>query len=290
MTHFIKSIDCFSHQGFRSQNVLNHYNEDRFFVGTNLFAVIDGATAILNEDMDGLNPSAYTSNFLANFYAEHQNAPYSAGDYLRHANAAFCKDMQENWPNIYAQGKSGPCASVACLKFSSDYKKATVANLGDCAIALYRKGNWSLESPHSAYHRAIDAEFADMVFAEMQKGETMVSARKLPHIAEHLRQMRAMTNIKYGVFNAEPEGLSFLQEKELDLIDVTHIALMSDGFIHPAEKSEDAGILRSAEGLKTFGCAGYYAKLKQIFDQDPDAQKYRRLKHMDDSTALLLTL
>lgn len=289
MRPLIRSVDCFTHQGFVAPGTLNHYSEDRFVAATRSFAVIDGATSLTAADMGGINPSAYTSRFLADFIMAHDQSDMTAREMLLAANRAFAQDLAANWPDIVALGKLGPCASAALLRLHDD-GTATWANVSDCVIAQCATGDdWQVLSEWSARHAELDDQLADATFAEIAKGAAPAAARKLEHIQEICRANRSLVNVEYGVFNADPEMADFLFDGRIDLQAGQSFALFSDGMIWP-EGAAQAALGDSARNIGKLGPAAYYAGLQALYDADPQFQRFRRLKHMDDATALLLRM
>lgn len=289
MSHLIRAIDSYSHQGYLQKGEPNHYNEDRSFIGTSLFSVIDGATALIAEDMGGLNPSAFTSKFLAEFFANNQTSSETAEELIKRANKEFLEILTENWPHILKLGKLGPCAAVACIKIQEN-NKATIANLSDCAILAKKNNVWEILSIQSKRHQELDQQLASAMFKELDQGKNIKTVKDLPQIAALREKNRKLLNLEYGVFNAEPEALNFLHSQQIDTTDISHIALFTDGYIHPNTQTEEEGLIKSAQLIEKLGCFGAYQALKELYDADAEFKKFKRLKHMDDSTALLLEL
>lgn len=280
-------IEAFAHQGFKAPELPNHYNEDRFVAGSRIFAAIDGSTSIVNIDMNGLNTSAYTSNFLVEFLQAHdRDDDLSAGDILQKALHAFQKHLQDKWPDVLALGKKGPCAAVAVLKLHGD--KASFASLADCAIVAGQKDAWQVLNNTSEKHYELDLKLAEALFAAMQKGLPAHKARNEPEVAALREQNRVLQGNAYGVFSADPAMVEFMHSDTFDLADYDKIALFSDGMVWPDATGLDASLRLSAQKMAALGLHSYYNQMKSLYDADPDFVRFQRLKHMDDATALLL--
>lgn len=291
MSHRLKSIDAFSHQGFKGVGAPNHYNEDRLVTGTNLFAVIDGATALVDADMGGLNPSAYTSQFLAAFLMKNDDPadPRSAKDLLIDANIAFRQHLKEDWPHILELGKLGPCCAVALIKIHND-GMISHANLADCSILVLQNNQWHMVSKFWPCHAELDQQLADAIFAEIHKGASIAEAKKAPHIQEHLKKGRQLANIDYGFFNADEAVKDFIKYGTLQSKDAEAIIVMSDGLFWPESSSHEQASLTAAKKIYEQGVYGYYQDFKALYDADPNFQRFPRFKHMDDATALFIKL
>lgn len=290
MSNLISSVDAFSHQGFKGGEIPNHYNEDRIVTGTQIFAVIDGATSVIAEDMNGLNSSAYTSQYLADFlYANDLPDTRTAYDLLLEANHAFREHLEVCWPNVMAMGKLGPCASVALIKIHPDGTIST-ANVSDCAIAMLKDNKWELISKHCPRHVELDNELAESIFEKIDQGTPVSEVLQLSCTQDHIKKNRMLLNIEYGVFNAEPEMKEFLAGNMLDAKGITAFALLSDGMHWPESVGEEGACISAAERMYNAGVYGYYQELKALKGKDPDFVKFRRLKHMDDASGVVIRL
>lgn len=287
MSHLVKSVDAFSHQGFKKVGAPNHYNEDRMVVGTDVFAVIDGATALVPTDMDGINPSAYTAKFLAEFlYQQTQHQAETAYKLLVRANAELRENLRKHWPEVLELGKLGPCAMVSVVKLHGN--KATIANAGDCAIAVLTEGNWHLKSNHYPRHAELDHNLHQRVFGLLDAGHTYAEAWEMVH--DQLVMGRNLANVEYGVFNAEPETVEFLKHQEIDLTNIEAIALMSDGLQWMEADTDTEAYLEAAAQMHKKGVRNYHGEMLALLDTDPTFKQYRRLKHADDATGIVISL
>ncbi|MEC9291944.1 MAG: PP2C family serine/threonine-protein phosphatase [Pseudomonadota bacterium] len=288
MSHVIQNVDSFSHQGYVAVQTPNHYNEDRMVVGTYTFAVIDGATAITPADIDGLNTSAYTSKFLAEFLSANDSSDMDARESMLAANHAFKSHLEAEHPNIIELGKSGPCAAAAMIKIHKN--EVSFSNISDCAIVGFKKGEWHVLSTHSTFHADLDKKLSDYIFTESAKGINVNEIRKTEAVRSIIERNRGLTNVKYGVFNYEPEMENFLTGGTFKAGEFTRIVMFSDGLDWPEGKSTEQSLKMAAEKMTEMGVKNYYEMLKEMFASDPTFERYRRLKHMDDATGLVITL
>lgn len=290
MSDLISSIDSFSHQGYSEFNKRNHYNEDRLVIGRSIFAVIDGATALVPLEKDGLNASAYTSKFLSHYLYNQDETDFSAQTLLLNANKAFREYLEKEWPEVLDVGKLGPCAAVSLIKIHNK-KKATISNISDCGIVTLNKDTeFEQISQHYARHAELDEELANAIFEELDKGLPIAEVKKLPQIVKRLTNNRSLINVEYGKFSAEEVMKDFTFEKEIDLTNIKTICLFSDGLFWPEEKDEKSAMLRATRFINELGVSAYYKKLKALKDSDPNFKKFKRLKHMDDATGMLITV
>lgn len=289
----IHFIDAFTHQGFKTKDGPNHYNEDRVVIGTHVFAVIDGATAVVPGERNGLNASAYTSDFLMRFFHAHDNNDTTtAQNLIIAANKAFRTDLETYWPEMIKAGALGPSAALSLVKFHAD-GTLSYANMADCSCVIEKGDAPVMISHHYPRHSELDEILADAIFKEIEKGLTPLEARELPHVAAIIRTNRGLINVDYGVFNAQEKMVDFVRGGTLSADDVKTlktITLLSDGMLWPEEKSLEAGALKAASLMKEKGVRDYYFRMKDMYDKDHSMQQFRRLKHMDDASALVIHL
>ncbi len=288
MSHVIQNVDSFSHQGYIDVQTPNHYNEDRMVVGTYTFAVIDGATAITPADINGLNTSAYTSKFLADFLYRHDDSNWLSQNTILEASRAFKCHLESEHPHIIELGKDGPCAAAAMIKVHNG--TVSYSNISDCSILAEKDGVWHILSTHSTRHANLDKELADYLFSKVAEGKSMKDARTDETFINMRDTNRRLLNIEYGVFNHEREMVPFLNGGTFKAGEFTRIVMFSDGMVWPNSVNEDDALKITAEKMAETGVKNYYEMLKNMFASDPTFERYRRLKHMDDATGLVITL
>jgi len=288
MSHVIQNVDSFSHQGYIDVQTTNHYNEDRMVVGTYTFAAIDGATAITPVEVEGMNTSAYTSKFLADFIYDMDSSALTAQDTFKQAGSAFKTHLEEHHPHIIELGKDGPCAAAAMIKVHQGI--VSYSNISDCSILAEKDGVWHILSTHSTRHANLDKELADYLFSKVAEGKSMKDARTDETFINMRDTNRRLLNIEYGVFNHEREMVPFLNGGTFKAGEFTRIVMFSDGMVWPDSVNEDDALKITAEKMTEMSVRHYHEMLKNMFASDPTFERYRRLKHMDDATGLVITL
>ena len=267
MSDLVSFVDGFTHQGFTSVHQKNHYNEDRLFIGRSIFAVIDGATALIKMEKDGLNASAYTARFLAQFFMEHDHTERSAKELLLKANTDFKAHLKTEWPEVLDAGKLGPCAAVSVVKIH-DKNTATISNIADCGIVTKdKKGTYSQVSEHYQRHAELDSDLAAAIFEKLDMGLSLSDAKKHNDIVTKLENNRSLSNVEYGNFTAEEDMQKFLKSKELNLKNIETITLFSDGYLWPDAESEQEGMLKAARLINLYGAYQAYQKIKAAKDK-----------------------
>lgn len=280
-----RSIDVFTHQGFKAKGELNHYNEDRFVTSGDLFAVIDGATSVVPHDMDGLNTSAYTAEFVRTlFEAMAGEEELTASDVLLETNSAFGEHLKEDWSEVAKEGKLGPSANLVLVKFAED-GTFTFAQVGDCILLIKRRGEWHQLTPDMRFK--MDERSYQKALAELPEGFDMTQFKDSPPMLKLNKEKRMLSNVKTGVFTGEPQMKKFIMEGEKGMDGVEAMALMCDGMAWPHD-GEKQMYITAAQKMEEMGVKAYWQALKAEYDADPDFKSFLRLKHMDDATAVLV--
>jgi hypothetical protein len=284
-THF-SAIHTFSHQGFKAPDQPNNYCEDRLLIAGKTFAVIDGATAVIDVDMNGLNASAYTSQFLAEYLGKFDSEPLTAGDLLLQANTAFGEDLKTNWPEVHAQGKKGPCAAVILLRINGN--QATWAQAHDSnLVGRKQDGTWELVSKIDEEMTRWTKEECALRQPYIEQGYDFASVRSVPEVRAQSLAKRARINLDFSDFNGEPEFADHMASGSFNIQDYTDLVLFSDGMDWPEKEGAEA-LTVAAEKISELGGRAYHDLLQEMYAGDLKGRKYSRLKHMDDATALHL--
>ena len=295
MSTLVQSVDAFTHQGYKTPRELNHYNEDRLVVGRNLFAVIDGATAVVNVDMGGLNPSAYISNYLADYLmAVSADDPRTALELLTDANDAVREHFRTEWPEVFALGKLGPSCAAAIVRLHPETNTMTVASVADCSVVMRRKGKgWNVITPTrkgDGGQGRLSKRLHDVLAKQIAKGMTPEQAKQSEPVQEILKNNRMRVNVEFGSFNGEKDAEKFFFSQTLSLAELQHLAMFSDGLEDPDGETHADQCVGAAQEMYARGVRNYHAFLKNdIFGLDEDFTRYPRAKHMDDSTGIVLT-
>lgn len=285
----IQSVDIFTHQGFKSVGVKNHYNEDRFVHTAQISSVIDGATALVAFDMNGLNPSAYTAQFLADYLSQHFDDDLTAHDVLTQASKDFHVHIRDAWPDVFVLKKLGPSASV-CLIKRHDNGDVSYANVGDSSCFLIDSNNQQKRlSHHYQAHIDLDNRWLNACQEEVRKGTAISDIRKIPHMSALIGGNRNLSNVTYGVFNSELVTQDFIRGGVIKKDAYKGFVLFSDGLLWPDADDEHLSMDLATQKIWNHGVYPYYQDhMKPLKDADSDFIKYARLKHMDDATGLVV--
>ncbi|MBI1363376.1 MAG: hypothetical protein GC134_05275 [Proteobacteria bacterium] len=288
----IRSLDAFTHQGFSKAGTPNKGSEDTFAVRDNsFFAVIDGATSMVDHNMNGLTPAAYLARFIAEQIG---TLPTVTGDDVYTARQAFLRinfefrlHLWSRWAQVAREGKYGPSAAAAMVKLHKDgtYSYAQVA---DCFIVEVRKdGTCVLVTPD----QLVGVDNGSMAEARQRLRDGVPPEEILadPKVRAILKENRLKNNVVFGVLNGEDDVKNLLCHGRRSLDGVAALVIMSDGMVPPTAGRE-SGAEMAARAMVDMGVSAYWRMLKSLYDADPDFRKYLRFKHMDDATGMVITL
>ena len=285
----ISHVELFSHQGYKSPGQVNAGNEDNMVYAGQTLAVVDGATAVVKDEIQGMNTAAYTAHYVHDHLTrlallpEHKDA--EAHLLLAGLNRAFGQHIEAEYPQIAALGTDGPCASAVVVRLHEDSYSFGV--IGDCCVAeLGLDGNWFV-APW---------ELHDEEEQRLQRAKEMLTSKNLPlntmrndpDVLADIRAARKRLNVDRGVFNGDPAMENFLLYGRRPLAGVKELLLFSDGMGLPGV-DKVTGAKHAAMQMTENGCSAYWRGLKAVYDGDPEFTRFLRYKHMDDATAIRIS-
>lgn len=288
-----RQVDIFSHQGFKRAGALNHGNEDMFLHLPPVFAVIDGATAMIPDKLDGLTGAQYIARFIMRELAAlsaDNNDTHTARELLMAINSKFATHLQRYFPDVAAQGKYGPSAAAVLVKLHRD-GTYTYAQVADCfLVECTTDGDKTLLTADQVVNLDENGTLkrAREKVAQGLPPEDVLSD---PEVKAQLKANRLKNNVIFGVVNGEKAMENMVQHGRRPIEGVRWLSLMSDGMVNsllwPKASREDK-VIRSAQAMSAQGVYGHWQNLKELLDADPVFARYPRFKHMDDATGMVL--
>ena len=250
------------------------YNEDRFVVTDRLFAVIDGASGLTEEEKNGVGTCA---SRLATF------VKISLQRYRGEDVGQFLRELSRR---AYAEGfdESVSCGISVARVYEDVVRFYTV---GDCEI-IYRRRDGAVSRFCQTELTALDSKaICEMVRYASENNISIREAR--PHIQDILIQHRAMKNTPsgYSVFAPSASPSFEVKSMEIPLSELESLYLCTDGFV-PC--FTELGIFRGAEELFTTSLSvkDICLQIQKMLRQDKDFNAFPRFKLFDDITAVRL--
>lgn len=279
-------VEGFSRQGFTKPNQPNKGNEDRIVITERVFAVIDGATAMVPHKLDGLTAAAYIARYIGRELASATaDDCVTAADLLLSINASFATHLAQHYPHVAAEGKYGPSAAAVVVKLHDD-GTYTYAQVADCFLLEEKARRVALLTPDQL--DALDTTSLQDAKRRLLEGVSPEHILQDPEVRALLKANRLQNNVVFGVVNGEPDMAKHLCHGRRSLDGVTALVLMSDGMCQPDVPVRASSAIVSAASMLDQGLSPHYRYLKVLYDTDPGFLLFLRFKHMDDASAILL--
>lgn len=250
------------------------YNEDRFVVSKNLFAVIDGATGLNEVNQDN---KATSASLLSSFVKSHLTK-YKGNDvaeFLRSLSVLAIKN---------GHNEDTSCG-ISIVKICD--KNIEFYSLGDCSI-LYQYKNGNVGSfGQTKLPKLDEIALKQMIDYAKSNGVSIKKARE--HINDTLKKHRALKNTPdgYWVFAPSSQPNFIVDKLVLQKDEIQSIIICSDGF---AECYNLLNIFEDERQLfeSDLSIKDICLKVQQVAKSDKDYNLYPRFKLFDDTTAIRL--
>ncbi len=252
----------------------NRYNEDRFLIKNNLFAVIDGASGLTTEQKKGVGTNA---SRLAGFVKQ-ELFKFKGDNFI-----AFLKDLSINALNNGHDTNSSCGISAVIVSDINVYLYA----VGDCSILVQDKKNSVRTFKQNELCKLDKIALNQMIDISKNKNITIKQARE--HINDVLIKHRLLKNMPngYSIFCPSKNPNFVVDHYTLNKKDIKSIIICTDGFSQCYEK---LNIFDNQKQLfsKKLSLKEICKKIKQVSKSDKDFNKYPRFKLFDDTTAIKL--
>lgn len=292
MSRKLFAAEVFTAVGRKRHDQVNPINDDAVYAGQRLFAVIDGATSMVPHSLNGLSAAAYLSRFVVAWLAAVDNDlgdTRTARELMLALNADFAAHLRENFPDVAAEGKYGPSAAGVIVRVHED-NTYSYAQVADCALVEVVNYEGTLLTADQLINLD-DGTLADAM-RRVREGCKPEDVLQDPVVKARLRANRLFNNVRFGVINGESEMAALVCHGRRSLSDVTKLVLISDGMQAEPRKgrSGDDRLLEGAMLVSRWGAVRAWERLCKIYDADPNFTAMPRFKHMDDASAVVITL
>ncbi|MBI4836220.1 MAG: protein phosphatase 2C domain-containing protein [Candidatus Abawacabacteria bacterium] len=263
-------------------------NEDAFLISKKRFAVFDGASPLVPYiDGEG-RTGAMIAASLARDAFEHESMSLLAA--ARNANASIRGAMRKVGVDI-CQKTALWATSAAAVELHGPEDNPTFADwlqIDDSLIvAIYRDSTHDLLAAHEDHDQQTLELWQKMVREERIEAR---GALQSPLMQAQFLRVRATMNVHYGAIDGEPEMEEFLRHGRLDLRQVAHLLLFTDGFLLPKKDASSAVDFKLL--VKFFlkgGLKAVHEHVRTLESSDPYCTKYPRVKDHDDIAAIAVT-
>lgn len=259
----------------------HYYNEDRIFIGKNLFMVMDGATPLVK---NGVKPTE--ASWLVSFVKK--RLPLTCENVvgkLKEISISALEQLVE-W-KFPIDDKYMPSCGISFVNFLGD--KIEAQTLGDCEVT-FRLKNGEVVRVYQDDLIKLDAIAVEkMEKIAKEKNIPMLEARK--EINDILIKHRSYMNKKggYSVFTPSKTGEFTYSNFVIDKDKVDEIYIYTDGI---SQSFDELKIYNSHEEMfkKSLNIEKEIKKIEKKAFLDKDCNKYPRFKTIDDIAVIKIKL
>lgn len=163
--------------------------------------------------------------------------------------------------------------------------RLNVAYVGDSRVLVETADDEVHNFGTNPSRSAFEAKLAAKMIAA-QKGKPLGPAAVLPELRAARNTVN--TNTGYWLLGADPAVAQHATVTSLALSAPAIVLLATDGFYALVEDYQRYGDRELIATAQTIGLAALARELRHIEDDDPNGERYPRMKKSDDATALLV--
>jgi serine/threonine protein phosphatase PrpC len=198
-----------------------------------------------------------------------------------------------------------PVAVATIVRVDLKARRLEFAHAGDCALfAVTSEGDiLPLTDDQMGQHddaalgvaRAVQAESGLAHLSDALADERVTEANRRNGLYHNYVDERGQIDQRVGggVVDGLPQLEAYLQTGTVDIINLSHLFLASDGAIPPAAPGETPAQVQTRlqhmwRLIEQRGISGYADELRRVEASDPTLDRYPRFKRHDDATAMVV--
>ena len=259
------------------------YNEDGVIINDNFYVVMDGAT--------GLYKQTFRPSDACYFVKEFKKRFVNCNDFekeLSNLSKILYSIFIKKYIRKSLKRSHIPSIGLSFVVIDEVNNKAFLYTLGDPVVFVkYKDGSYLYFKEDNL--TLLDKYAIDnMINISRKEGISIKEAKKKVSnlIVENRNKLNKDNG--YNVFSLYKDGYNFkLSKKEINLDNVSYIALASDGFIQAYDTFK---IYDNILDLFDNDLLQTYLKMKYLAYKDKDLNIYPRFKLIDDTTAIKIYL
>lgn len=261
-------------------------NEDRIYSSENLLVVIDGATGLNGIHLtESDTDAAWLSQRLCSLLSEWlPDTGSTVPEILKRAAAQIKSELDKMGYDRY--DNSYPSAGVAIARLNKNTLECF--SLGDVPVIITQKDNNLRYICDGALSARDDKVIEEMKKIHEKTGCTVAQARQ--QVNDILLKNRLEMNQEGAYYCFEPTGagIDFITHEDIPIEDVSHIALMSDGFYAAVSCFKIINSRKELMRQLAYGKAdSILNSLKSMAYEDNDLNRFPRFKIMDDASVIV---
>jgi serine/threonine protein phosphatase PrpC len=263
-------------------------NDDAWMAGSQLAAVIDGATSLNDPIMPGTSDAAWLAHLAAERFVVHARASSA-----RLALQAVVADLEDAFVAQRSRSPIAmhetPCASLMLIA-PADGAQIDALWFGDCSV-IVRHSDGGVDVIGDALDKRA-AEASQVARLAAQAGVDPASTANRAEFLPSLRASRNRYNHGAGPWVLAPDRgcAPHAQAATFAVEEGAILLIASDGFTALVTDygAYDAAGLVDAAMVK--GLAALIDELRAIESRDPTGTQFARYKRSDDATAILVQI
>ncbi len=281
-------------------------NEDAYSINTehNIFAVLDGATALVKNNVNGS-----TASKIIKEYIDSADSKDDLLSLIIEANKKLgdevVKSLRDTGITIIEDVSKEARSSTGLVVIKLENNQLHFLHAGDCMLFVqYDSGSIrSLTYDQISPLDAVSIEKAGIVKKRLLNEGiySLSNEEKAPeflkevrnNILPTLKENRKMLNTPsgYGIIDGSSEAEQYLEYGKVNLNNVSKILMLSDGLQLPHIKAGGSECWKqTAELAFQKGLHHLYQTVQTLENQDPFCIQHPRLKPSDDKTGILIEL
>jgi serine/threonine protein phosphatase PrpC len=264
-------------------------NEDALGATGTIAFVLDGVTGLADSPLlSGKSDAAWVAAVARDLFLEH--GPGRAGDLralIKIVTEGIVERFERERIRIPAERYELPWTTLSIIGITPGLLH--IAYLGDSRVIVETSGgeihNFGTNPTRTAFEQRLSARVA-----AQSKSTGLGSEASRALVLPELRRARNTVNTTngYWLLGADPQAAAHAGATSLALSGPATVLLTTDGFYalkDDYERFDDRDLIATSQ---TLGLAEMGVQLRRIENDDPDGQRFPRMKKSDDATALLV--
>jgi serine/threonine protein phosphatase PrpC len=274
-------------EGLSIPGSVGRENDDALGANGSIAFVLDGVTALVDTPvMPGKSDAAWAAHAARDFLLQHENERdlrKLIGDVGQGIAARFeaerLRPTQARWEL--------PWTTLSIV--SVEPGRLNIAYVGDSRVLIETADDEIHNFGTNPSRSAFEAKLATKMLSA-RKGQAFSAETVRATVMPDLRRVRDTVNTPDGFWLLGPDAAvgAHASVTSIALDGPATVLLATDGFYALVEDYQRYGDRELIATAQTLGLAILARELRHIEDEDPEGERYPRMKKSDDATALLV--
>lgn len=253
-------------------------NEDECLLTSQTYGVFDGATSLVAGTFkNGQTGGKLAADICKTAFADESR---TLADAALAANREIHDECSAAGVDLQRKEELWSC-SAAVIRLHGNH--FDWCQIGDCQILVIKE-----DGSYTLLGKTPDQDIDTLRLWKQRASNSTEAVMEV--MSREILEVRRKTNIDFGVFNGEPEAITFLRSGSESLAGVKDILLFSDGLLLP---QDDPGALpvweQFIELYRAGGLQEIRTHVRNLQLGDIGCSRYPRFKTHDDISAVALS-